>query len=266
MARGAQRAGLDVTAMEMTKWFDTNYHYIVPEWRAGQRFRLASTAPFDALAEAQVCGIAAKPVLVGPLSLVLLGKAQDDGLDVLGETLDGVVAVYCTVIERLAAAGAAWIQFDEPCLAQDRTPRELHALQRAYAALVAHKGTARLCGPDLLRRRGRELRGAGGAAGRRDRTRPGPWPRQPRPAEPPRPAARQDSVAGVVDGRNVWRGDLAAALDLLDAVRRVVPGECLIVAPSCSLLHVPSTRRVRRGSRPRCARGWPLRSKSWTRW
>jgi 5-methyltetrahydropteroyltriglutamate--homocysteine methyltransferase len=68
MARGAQHDGLDVTAMEMTKWFDTNYHYIVPEWRRGQRFRLASTKPFDEFAEAQALGVAAKPVLVGPFS------------------------------------------------------------------------------------------------------------------------------------------------------------------------------------------------------
>ncbi len=239
MARGSQRAGLDVTAMEMTKWFDTNYHYIVPEWRAGQRFRLASTKPFDELAEAQAQGVPAKPVLVGPLSLVLLGKAQDEGMDLLGETLDGVVAVYGEAVERLAAAGAAWIQLDEPCLAQDRSPAELAALRRAYGTLATRKGTARLLvetyfgsvgesyttlaallvdaigldlvrGPenlDLLRRHGL-------------------------------PADKSLAI-GIVDGRNVWAADLEKALDTLGSVVETVPAERLIVSTSCSLLHVP---------------------------
>ncbi|HWE62748.1 MAG TPA: 5-methyltetrahydropteroyltriglutamate--homocysteine S-methyltransferase [Chloroflexota bacterium] len=239
MARGAQRDGLDVTAMEMTKWFDTNYHYIVPEWHAGQRFHLASTKPFDELAEARAQGIRARPILVGPLSLVLLGKARDEGLDPLGETLDGIVAVYTEVIERLAAAGAEWIQLDEPCLAQDRTPRELAALDRAYTALAAHKGAARLLiatyfghvgasyehlvrlpvdavGLDLVhgRQNLEALRRHGLPAG-------------------------MDLVAGVVDGRNVWRANLAATLDLLDELTTLVPAERLLLAPSCSLLHVP---------------------------
>jgi 5-methyltetrahydropteroyltriglutamate--homocysteine methyltransferase len=239
MARGVQRAGLDATAMEMSKWFDTNYHYIVPEWRHGQRFRLASTKPFEELAEALVLGIDARPVLIGPLSLVLLGKAADERVDVLGETLDGIIGVYGEVIARLAAAGAAWIQLDEPCLAQDRAPEELAALTRAYAALAARKGSARLLvqtyfgnvgesyaplaalpvdgigldlargveNPDLLRRHG--------------------FP------------ADKMLVAGIVDGRSVWRADLGAALDALDRLAAIVPVDRLIVAPSCSLLHVP---------------------------
>src|SRR5207244_5166393 len=83
-------------------------------------------------------------VLVGPLTLALLGKPQDDGVDLLGATLDGILAVYAQVIERLAAAGATWIQLDEPCLVQDRAPDELAALRRAYESLAARKGDARL--------------------------------------------------------------------------------------------------------------------------
>jgi 5-methyltetrahydropteroyltriglutamate--homocysteine methyltransferase len=246
MARGVQRADLDATAMEMTKWFDTNYHYIVPEWRRDQRFRLAATKPFYELAEAQALGIPARPALVGPFSLALLGKARDPDLDPLGETLEGLVAVYSEVIARLAAAGAAWIQLDEPCLVQDRTPEELAALRRAYQALATHKGAAGLLvatyfghvgesyetlislpidaigldlvrGPqnlDLLRRHG--------------------LPREKRLA------------AGIVDGRNIWRADLTTALDLLEQVTAIVPSERLLVTPSCSLLHVPydATREV----------------------
>ncbi|MGH2387014.1 MAG: 5-methyltetrahydropteroyltriglutamate--homocysteine S-methyltransferase, partial [Chloroflexota bacterium] len=144
MARGAQGDGLDVTALEMTKWFDTNYHYLVPEWQPNQQFRLASTKPFDELAEARALGISAKPVLLGPLSLLLLGKGQTEDVDLLGATLDGIVAVYAEVIERLSAGGADWIQFDEPCLVQDRTPAELAALTRAYTRLANHAAGTKL--------------------------------------------------------------------------------------------------------------------------
>src|SRR5579883_328554 len=144
MARGVQRADLDATAMEMTKWFDTNYHYIVPEWRKGQRFQLASSKPFDELAEAQAQGIPAKPVLIGPFSLVLMGKALDEDVDLLGETLTNITAIYGEVIARLAAQGASWIQLDEPCRVQDRTPEELAALRRTYETLATHKGQAKL--------------------------------------------------------------------------------------------------------------------------
>lgn len=239
MARGGQRGGRDVTAMEMTKWFDTNYHYIVPEWSTSQRFRVASSKPFDEFVEAQAQGFAAKPVLIGPLSLVLLGKAQCTKLDILDETLSGVVAVYGEVIARLATLGASWIQLDEPCLVQDRTPAELSALRQAYERLATYKGSAQLLvstafghigesyktlielpvegigldfvrGPenqDLLRRYGLP--------------------------------ANKLLVAGVVDGRNIWRADLTAGLALLDDVTTYVPHERLLIAPSCSLLHVP---------------------------
>jgi len=239
MARGSQRAGLDVTAMEMTKWFDTNYHYIVPEWRAGQQFHLASTKPFDELAEAQAQGVPAKPVLVGPLSLVLLGKAQDEGMDLLGETLDGVVAVYGEVIERLAAAGAAWIQLDEPCLAQDRSPAELAALRRAYETLATRKGTARLLVETYFGSVGESytalaalpvdaigldlVRGPENLALLRRHGLP----------------ADKSLAAGVVDGRNVWAADLGAALATLESVIETVPAGRLMVSTSCSLVHVP---------------------------
>ena len=239
MARGVQRAGLDATAMEMTKWFDTNYHYIVPEWHTGQRFQVASTRLFDEFAEAQAQNVPARPVLIGPFSLVLLGKACTDGLDVLGETLTEVSAVYGDIIARLAALGASWIQLDEPCLTQDRTPAELAVFRRTYQLLTARKGNARLLlstsfgsvgesyetlitlpvdgiGLDFVR--GSENRGI--------------LHRYGLPSD-------KVLVAGVVDGRNIWRTNLSSALNLLDDVTTIVPPERLIVAPSCSLMHVP---------------------------
>src|SRR2546425_1125989 len=110
MARGSQGkgrgggGGRDVTAMEMTKWFDTNYHYIVPELEPGQAFRLASTKVADEFQEAKALGLSAKPVLVGPVSFLLLGKARGARVDRL-ELLDGLLAVYAEVVGRLTAAG-----------------------------------------------------------------------------------------------------------------------------------------------------------------
>jgi 5-methyltetrahydropteroyltriglutamate--homocysteine methyltransferase len=239
MARGVRRAGLDAPAMEMTKWFDTNYHYIVPEWSRGQRFQLASNKPFDEFAEARAQGIPAKPVLIGPFSLVLLGKAQQADLDLLDETLSGVVAVYGEIIARLAAMGADWIQFDEPCLVQDRTPAELAVLRQTYKALAQRKGRAKLIISTMFGNVGESYEtlctlpvdGIGLD-----------FIRGPENSELlQRYGLPSDKilVAGVVDGRNIWRADLPATLNLLEDVATLVPRERLVVAPSCSLLHVP---------------------------
>src|ERR671918_1225061 len=139
MARGRQEGGVDVTAMEMTKWFDTNYHYIVPELGPETRFSLSSEKPFDEHAEAMAeLGLDTVPVLLGPVSLLLLGKpAEDtdedfDRLSLLGP----LCGVYGEVIERLAEQGATWVQLDEPCLVEDRSQRELEATERAYRQLA----------------------------------------------------------------------------------------------------------------------------------
>jgi 5-methyltetrahydropteroyltriglutamate--homocysteine methyltransferase len=255
MARGVQRADLDAPALEMTKWFDTNYHYLVPEWRAGQRLRLASTKPFDEFAEARALGIAAKPVLVGPFSLALLGKVQDDRADLLADTLPGLVAVYGEVLARLDVAGASWIQLDEPCLVQDRTPAELAALRAAYAALARRKGRAKLIVQTYFGHVGESYEtlaalpvdgiGLDFVRGRHNLTL---LRRHSFPAD-------KSLVAGIVDGRNVWRADLEAALAILEEVTAIVPRERLLVAPSCSLLHVPYSSAREEGIDPE-VRGW----------
>jgi 5-methyltetrahydropteroyltriglutamate--homocysteine methyltransferase len=247
MARGAQREGLDVTALEMTKWFDTNYHYLVPELNPGQTFRLASTKPFDEFEQARSLGILTKPVLIGPVSFLLLAKSRVDGFDPL-ELLDALLPVYREVIAGLASRGAEWIQIDEPCFAQDRTDRERTALAHAYADLSQHRGQAKLLvqtyfahvgdsyraladlpvqgiGLDVVRgRRNLEFIAAEGF-----------------PSE-------KYLAAGMVDGRNVWRTDLNAAMDLLDQLSAQVTTERLLVNPSCSLLHVPIDTRLEEGN------------------
>jgi 5-methyltetrahydropteroyltriglutamate--homocysteine methyltransferase len=242
MARGRGGPGA-ARPLEMTKWFDTNYHYLVPEFWRGQQFRLASEKPVAELAEARADGIPAKPVLLGPVSFLLLGKSTDEGLDPL-DLLDALLPVYEEVIARLAAGGAEWIQLDEPVLCQDRTSRELAALERSYSRLGRAKGNAKLLvqtayghvgeaypvltglpvdgiGLDFVRGRDQlDLL-------RRHGFPPEKW-----------------LCAGVVDGRNVWVSDLAAALDLLGQIQQHVSGERLMVSASCSLLHVPYDVRL----------------------
>jgi 5-methyltetrahydropteroyltriglutamate--homocysteine methyltransferase len=237
LARG--RAGArPARALEMTKWFDTNYHYLVPELLPGQRFRLSSDKPFAEFAEARAAGVPAKPTLLGPITFLLLGKGAEDGVAPLS-LLDALLPVYREVVGRLAADGAAWIQLDEPALVLDRTPAELAAVERAYASLAEVKGSAKLLVQTFFGHVGDAYQtltslpidGIG-----LDLVR-GPEnldliARHGFPAD-------KWLAAGVVDGRNVWVNDLTASLDLLDRVQTHVPSERLMVSASCSLLHVP---------------------------
>jgi 5-methyltetrahydropteroyltriglutamate--homocysteine methyltransferase len=240
MARGAQRPGLDVGALPVTKWFDTNYHHVVPELGSELRFSLASSKPFDELAEARAAGIEAKPVLLGPLSLILLARTRDAGFDALARCLDPLLDIYREVVARLAAAGARWIQLDEPLLVRDCARAELAALEKAYSALAEQCGGARLILQTYF--------GHVGAAYPRLRDLPVDalgldFVRGPENLDHLKhhglPAGRW-LVAGIVDGRNVWAADLAAALRRLEELATLLGGaDRLLVAPSCSLLHVP---------------------------
>ncbi|MCH7799201.1 MAG: 5-methyltetrahydropteroyltriglutamate--homocysteine S-methyltransferase [Planctomycetes bacterium] len=239
MARGVQDSagGRDVTAMEMTKWLDTNYHYIVPEFAAGQTFGLASTKVLDEFTEALELGITTRPVLLGPVSFLLLGKVKDAGVDAI-DLLERLLPVYEDVLRRLAAAGAAWVQIDEPCLVLDLDAPAQQALAVAWTRLRAAAGGLKLMltsyfgelGPNLgtaigLGADGVHLdlvRGAGQLDGVLAKL----------------PAETVLSL-GVVDGRNVWVNDLAGSLDLLERAARAVGADRLVVATSCSLIHVP---------------------------
>ena len=118
MARGYQKEGLDITAMEMTKWFDTNYHYIVPEFYKNQVFKLNSSKIFNEFDEAKNSGINAKPVIIGLVTYLLLGKEKEEGFDKL-DLANALLPVYFEILERLQEQGAEYIQFDEPFLALD---------------------------------------------------------------------------------------------------------------------------------------------------
>src|SRR6266705_1674151 len=253
MARGMQKGGRDVPAMEMTKWFNTNYHYIVPEFEPGQTFRLASTKVTDEFQEARAVGVSAKPGLVGPVSFLLLGKARGARFDRL-ELLDGLLGVYAEVLGRLAAAGATWVQIDEPALVLDRTPEERSAFRTAYRVLSEQAPGLKLLLTtyfDGLRDNldtALELPVAGlhvdlvRAPAQLDALL-GRWP-----------AGRVLSL-GVVDGRNIWKADLAAALATLERASARLGVERVWVAPSCSLLHVPVDLELERKLDPEL-KGW----------
>jgi 5-methyltetrahydropteroyltriglutamate--homocysteine methyltransferase len=240
MARGRQEEGIDVTAMEMTKWFDTNYHYIVPELGPDTTFSLSATKPFDEHAEAmEELGIDTVPVIVGPVSFLLLGKSAD-GVSAAFDRLDlieAILPVYGEVIERLAEQGATWVQLDEPCFVQDRSERELDVLRLAYEELAKVHERTRICVKTYFDH-------AGDAYGvLRDLPVEGvglDFHRGPKNVELiANEGGLEDQwlFAGIVDGRNVWINELEHSLDLIGGLR----DRCqeLVVSTSCSLLHTP---------------------------
>jgi len=222
-----------VAAGEMTKWFDTNYHYIVPEFTAATEFKLDAARLLEQLAEAKAQGVAAKPVIIGPVTYLWLGKAKDDSHKL--ELLPKLLPIYVELLETLAAAGVEWVQIDEPILVTELDAVWQDAFNTAYHHL-------RACRVKLLL-----ATYFGQLAENRSLA-----------ANLPVAGLHLDAVngrsdvllllgmlpehmilsLGVINGRNIWKTDLNAVLDWLEPVARQL-GERLWLAPSCSLLHVP---------------------------
>jgi len=239
MGRGRAPTGTPAAACEMTKWFDTNYHYIVPELTPQQTFRIARESLFDQVKEAQALGHAVKPVIPGPLTWLWLGKgdAFDGGASDTAklDLLTALVPVYKQVLARLAEQGVTWVQIDEPILVLDLPQAWRDAFESVYAELTA------TAAPKLL------LATYFGGLGDNLAT-AGALPvaglhidlvRAPEQLDAVLSVLRDDQVlsAGVISGRNIWRTDLDAVQSALAAARNL--GERLWLAPSCSLLHVP---------------------------
>jgi 5-methyltetrahydropteroyltriglutamate--homocysteine methyltransferase len=236
MARGQQTGGKDVTAMEMTKWLDTNYHYIVPELGAETTFRLSTNKIVDEYVEAKELGIETKPVLLGPVSFLLFSKSQDENFNALS-LLPKLLPVYAEVLTRLEAAGAQWIQIDEPALVLDQEADALDAYNTAFASLSKASSLKILLATyfDDMRDNAKTAFALPVDAVHVDLVRA---PQQ-LDAALKLVGADQSLSLGVVDGRNIWRADLDACLATVQKAVDALGSDRVIVGPSCSLLHSP---------------------------
>jgi 5-methyltetrahydropteroyltriglutamate--homocysteine methyltransferase len=250
MARGVEGTGSSggIAPLEMTKWFDTNYHYLVPEFHRSQRFSVSFTKAFDEFEEAKRLGIVTKPVFIGPLSFLILGKGKESRFDPLSLLAD-LLPAYIELLNTFAGLGAKWVQMDEPCLIMDLTEGQKQAYLKAYRQLHRSVSGIRLMiasyfGPlgdnlDLML----ELP-AGGyhvdlVSGEEDLD----------PILASVPAGAVLSL-GVINGRNVWKNDYARSLGIIDKAKKRLGTDRLMVAPSCSLLHTPLTVAGEPGLKP----------------
>ena len=234
LARGrSAQGGAGVAAGEMTKWFDTNYHYIVPEFSAGTEFRLDASRLLEQLAEARALGVKAKPVILGPVTYLAVGKPKDGSRPL--DLLDRLLPAYAQLLDTLAAQGVEWVQVDEPLLATELDADQQHAFNTAYHQLKSCRVKLLLASYFGPLRDNRylavNLPVAGlhidAVRGREDVA----------PLLNLLPPHKVLSL-GVVDGRNIWKTDLGAVLDWVEPIAAQL-GQRLWIAPSCSLLHVP---------------------------
>lgn len=237
MARGYQKEDLDITPLEMTKWFDTNYHYIVPEFFKEQTFTLRSLKVIDEFKEAKALGIDSKPVIIGPISYLLLGRAKKSEFSPLN-LIDKLLPVYLELLSLLKEAGAKWIQFDEPLLGLDLNSQAKELYPQVYKKIkdnfpqlrvvlatyfeglqdqmdLALKLPVETLHIDLVRS-----------------------PEQLLPILEKIPENLALSL-GVIDGRNIWKNDFKKSLSQIDQAINKIGNERVWIAPSCSLLHSP---------------------------
>ena len=236
MARGAQRDGIDVTAMEMTKWFDTNYHYIVAEFTKNQKFKLSSSKIFDEFLEAKKIGIETRPVILGPVTFLLLGKSVD-GSEKL-ELIDNLLSAYEELFKKLEEIGVKDIQIDEPFLVTDLSKLAIQTYLHAYPKIRKFAGSIKLHlatyfeslqenaelafdletdsvhidlvrGEDQLKKVLNIIK------------------------------SNQSLSIGLVDGRNIWINDFAKSITTANEAISKLGKERIIISPSCQLLHVP---------------------------
>lgn len=239
MARGAQKDGVDVIAMEMTKWFDTNYHYIVPEFTKDQKFELLSTKVLDEFIEAKVLGIHTKPVLLGPVTYLLLGKEKEEGFNRL-DLLPKLIPIYHSILCKLEEVGATWIQLDEPILATDLTGKEREAIAIVYQEISEKFPNLKILLASYFGGYGNNLDTVLSlpvCALHLDLKR---CPDQlDEVIKSGKLGAHVSLSLGVVDGRNVWKNDFGASLELILKAKAQLGEDRVIISPSCSLLHVP---------------------------
>ncbi|MCT3806269.1 5-methyltetrahydropteroyltriglutamate--homocysteine S-methyltransferase [Elizabethkingia anophelis] len=237
MARGYQKDGLDITAMEMTKWFDTNYHYIVPEFSKGQSFKLFSNKIINEFIGARQIGINAKPVILGPVSYLLLGKEKEEGFEKL-DLIDNLLPVYLEILKSLQSHGAEYIQIDEPFLVLDLTDKAKEVYTAVYTKIQKELPNLKIILTTYFE-------------GLEDNlplalslpvdTLHVDLVRKPEQLENILAAIPENLKLslGVVDGRNIWKNDFESSLQFIRKAKEKLGEERILIAPSSSLLHVP---------------------------
>ena len=229
MARGSQTKELDVSALEMTKWFDTNYHYLVPELKSDQKFKISSQKPFEEFKEAQSAGYKTKPVLLGPITFLLLSKSTE-GKNTL-DLLDNLLPVYLEIVKKLNDLGAEWIQIDEPIFVKDldlgvvsKIKKTLNAIKEAagnskillttYFESIDQKVKEEVFASDVDAVHLDLVRGENNFNYIKD--------------------SNKTLSLGVINGRNIWKSDLTQIIDQIKDVK-----VDFIISSSCPLLHTP---------------------------
>ena len=229
MARGSQTKELDVSALEMTKWFDTNYHYLVPELKSDQKFKISSQKPFEEFKEAQSAGYKTKPVLLGPITFLLLSKSTE-GKNTL-DLLDSLLPVYLEIVKKLNDLGAEWIQIDEPIFVKDldegvvsKIKKTLNAIKEAagnskillttYFESIDQKVKEEVFASDVDAVHLDLVRGENNFNFIKD--------------------SNKTLSLGVINGRNIWKSDLTQIINQIKDVK----GD-FIISSSCPLLHTP---------------------------
>ncbi|MRX37822.1 5-methyltetrahydropteroyltriglutamate--homocysteine S-methyltransferase [Flavobacterium sp. LC2016-23] len=239
MARGAQKNGQDVVAMEMTKWFDTNYHYIVPEFTKNQKFALFSEKIITEFKEANALGIATKPVLIGPVSYLLLGKEKEEGFHRI-DLIDALLPVYFEIFEKLQAEKIEYIQLDEPFLALNLTDKERKTFTEVYNEINIRFPKIKIILANYFDCFGENLATALAL------------PVDTFHLDLVRCPSQLDDIIesgqlnpnvnlslGVVDGRNIWKNDFKNSLSLIQKATDALGEKRILIGPSCSLIHSP---------------------------
>jgi len=237
MARGYQQNGLDITAMEMTKWFDTNYHYIVPEFHKDQQFKLFSSKIINEYNEAKRAGIKTKPVIIGPVSYLLLGKEKQEGFHRI-ELIRNLLPVYLEILAMLSEQQVEWVQFDEPFLALDLSAAEKSAYQYVYGEIKKKFPSLKVLLTTYFEGLKDNLELVVSlpiTALHIDLVRA---PDQLDGVLVALPSQLILSV-GVVDGRNIWKNDFEHSLTLIKTAIAKLGESRVLISPSCSLIHSP---------------------------
>ncbi len=239
MARGYQKDGYDITAMEMTKWFDTNYHYIVPEFTANQKFTPFSNKTVNEFIEAKEAGFNAKPVLLGPVSYLLLGKEKEEGFHRL-ELIKKLLPVYLNVLAKLEGAGAYYVQLDEPCLALDLTPAERQVFVKAYQEIKNECPHLQIVLASYFECYGKNLETVLNLPVHTVHLDLVRCPSQLDDIlATPFTKMKTNLSLGLVDGRNIWKNDFQRSLSVIDKAVKALGAQRIWIAPSCSLMHSP---------------------------